>query len=64
MHEVAAGFEMYRDTVAVRQFGKPVAELDEAERLELDNIIPYKLTVDETAETAEAAESAEVVEAE
>ena len=67
LHEVAAGFEMYRDTVAVRQFGKPVAELDEAERLELDNIIPYKLTVDETAETAEpaeAAESAEVVEAE
>ena len=67
LHEVAAGFEMYRDTVAVRQFGKPVAELDEAERLELDNIIPYKLTVDETAETAEiaeAAESAETVEAE
>ena len=67
LHEVAAGFEMYRDTVAVRQFGKPVAELDEAERLELDNIIPYKLTVDETVETAEpaeAAESAEVVEAE
>ena len=59
LHEVAAGFEMYRDTVAVRQFGKPVAELDEAERLELDNIIPYKLTVDETAETAEAAEAAE-----
>ena len=71
LHEVAAGFEMYRDTVAVRQFGKPVAELDEAERLELDNIIPYKLTVSKEAEpaaepteTAEAAESAEVVEAE
>ena len=71
LHEVAVGFEMYRDTVAVRQFGKPVAELDEAERLELDNIIPYKLTVSEEAEpaaepteTAEAAESAEVVEAE
>ena len=67
LHEVAAGFEMYRDTVAVRQFGKPVAELDEAERLELDNIIPYKLTVSEEAEPAEAAEtaeSAEVVEAE
>ena len=68
LHEVAAGFEMYRDTVAVRQFGKPVAELDEAERLELDNIIPYKLTVSEeaepAAETAEAAEPAETVEAE
>ena len=65
LHEVAAGFEMYRDTVAVRQFGKPVAELDEAERLELDNIIPYKLTVDETADTAEpAAETTETVEAE
>ena len=71
LHEVAAGFEMYRDTVAVRQFGKPVAELDEAERLELDNIIPYKLTVSEeaepaaeTTETAEAAKSTEIVEAE
>ena len=68
LHEVAAGFEMYRDTVAVRQFGKPVAELDEAERLELDNIIPYKLTVSEeaepAAETAEAAEPTETVEAE
>ena len=71
LHEVAAGFEMYRDTVAVRQFGKPVAELDEAERLELDNIIPYKLTVSEeaepaaeTTETAEAAKSTETVEAE
>ena len=71
LHEVAAGFEMYRDTVAVRQFGKPVAELDEAERLELDNIIPYKLTVSEEAEptaepteTVEAAETTETVEAE
>ena len=70
LHEVAAGFEMYRDTVAVRQFGKPVAELDEAERLELDNIIPYKLTVSEEAEpaaepteTAEVAKSTETVEA-
>ena len=70
LHEVAAGFEMYRDTVAVRQFGKPVAELDEAERLELDNIIPYKLTVSEeaepaaeTTETAEVAKSTETVEA-
>ena len=63
LKEVAAGFEMYRDTVAVRQFGKPVSELDEAERLELDNLIPYKLAVGEESEpVAEPTESAEPVE--
>ncbi len=71
LKEVTAGFEMYRDAVAVRQFGKPVAELDEAQRLELDNLIPYKLAVDaeaepvaEEAETAEATEATEPAEAE
>ena len=63
LKEVAAGFEMYRDTVAVRQFGKPVSELDEAQRLELDNLIPYKLAVGEESEpVAEPTESAEPVE--
>ena len=63
LKEVTAGFEMYRDAVAVRQFGKPVAELDEAQRLELDNLIPYKLVVDEQAEpVAEEAETAEATE--
>ena len=64
LNEVAAGFEMYRDTVAVRHFGKQVSELDEAQRLELDNLIPYKLTIEEevkpTAESTESAESTDV----
>ena len=63
LKEVAAGFEMYRDTVSVRKFGKPISELDEAERLELDNLIPYKLAVGEESEpVAEPTESAESVE--
>ena len=63
LKEVAAGFEMYRDTVSVRKFGKPISELDEAERLELDNLIPYKLAVGEESEpVAEPTESAEPVE--
>ncbi len=60
LKEVAAGFEMYRDTVSVHKFGKPISELDEAERLELDNLIPYKLAVGEESEPV--AESAEPVE--
>ena len=60
LNEVAAGFEMYRDAVALREFGKPVAELDEAQRLELEDLIPYKLTIDEVeTESKEAVEGAE-----
>ena len=60
LNEVAAGFEMYRDTVALREFGKPVAELDEAQRLELEDLIPYKLTIDEVeTESKEAVEGVE-----
>jgi hypothetical protein len=56
LKEVAAGFKMYRDTVALRHFGVPAAELDEAQNLELDNLIPYKLVKDEVVEeTAEPA---------
>jgi hypothetical protein len=60
LNEFAAGFEMYRDAVALREFGKPVAELDEAQRLELEDLIPYKLTIDEVeTESQEAVEGEE-----
>ena len=53
LHEVAAGFEMYRDTVAMRNFGKLAGELNDAERAELDKLIPYRLTIDDSEENAE-----------
>jgi hypothetical protein len=63
LHEVAAGFEMYRDTVAMRNFGKLAGELNDAERAELDKLIPYRLTIDDSEETAgESADSTEGVE--
>ena len=65
LHEVAAGFEMYRDTVAMRNFGKLAGELNEAERAELDKLIPYKLTIDASddkiEESVNPAESVETV---
>ena len=62
LNEISAGFEMYRDSVAVRHFGKQVSDLDEAQLLELDNIIPYKLTVEEAEEAVVPAENTESVE--
>ena len=66
LNEVAAGFEMYRDTVAVRHFGLHFVELDDAQRSELDSIIPYKLSVAEEGEDAPAvtenADASEVAE--
>ena len=66
LHEVAAAFEMYRDMVAEREFGKTFAELDEAQRDELNAAIPYKMVVEEEAEAPAVteempAETAEVV---
>jgi hypothetical protein len=45
LNEVAAAFEMYRDMVAERNYGKCYAELDEAQRAELDQSIPYQMEV-------------------
>ena len=50
LHEVEAAFEMYRDAVAERMFGKPLAELDEEQIRELNDAIPYKMVVDEVDE--------------
>jgi hypothetical protein len=66
LHEVAAAFEMYRDMVAEREFGKTFAELDEAQREELNAAIPYKMVVEEESEAPVViedvpAETAEVV---
>ena len=47
LKEVAAAFEMYRDMVAERKYGKSFAELDEVQREELNNSIPYKMAIDE-----------------
>ena len=42
MDEVQAGFNMYRDTIAKRIFGRPVAELTAEELDKLDESIPFK----------------------
>ena len=47
LKEVAAAFDMYRDVVAERLFGKTFAELDEEQRNELNASIPYKMIVEE-----------------
>lgn len=51
LKEVTAAFEMYRDTVAERSYGKPYTELDEAQREELAAAIPYKLDVADESES-------------
>ena len=61
LHEVEAAFEMYRDAVAKRMFGKSLSELDEQQIRELNDAIPYKMVVEEevqpAAESVEAQES-------
>ena len=59
LHEVEAAFEMYRDAVAERMFGKPLAELDEEQIRELNDAIPYKMVVDEVDEQSAAEPVAE-----
>ena len=59
LHEVEAAFEMYRDAVAERMFGKPLAELDEEQIRELNDAIPYKMVVDEVDEQPAAEPVAE-----
>ncbi len=50
LNEVAAAFEMYRDMVAERNYGKPYAELDDTQREELNQTIPYKMEVVDESE--------------
>ena len=62
--EVEAGFNMYRDTIAVRLYERPYAELNEEEIAELDKTIPFQFSAEEEGETTEtpAEESVEVTE--
>ena len=65
LNEVQAGFDMYRNTIAERTFGRPVAELSEEELAQLDDIIPFQFDKEEENEEAEAEATAEAeVEAE
>ena len=65
--EVEAGFNMYRDTIAVRLYERPYAELNEEEIAELDKTIPFQFSEtekkNETTETPAEEESVEVAEA-
>ena len=51
MQEVQAGFDMYRNTISEKMFGKPVSELTEDEVNALNEAIPFQLT--SAAEIAE-----------
>ena len=72
MKEVQAGFDMYRDRIAQRCYGRPLAELTPEEVAELDASIPFKfehqapLSIDEEYAEDESpvveAPEAEVVE--
>ena len=44
MEEVQAGFDMYRNSIAQKMFGKPVAELTADEVVALDEAIPFQFT--------------------
>ena len=71
MAEVQAGFNMYCDHVAKAKYGRPVSELTEEEKAELDEIIPFQFkgaeaeaeeAVETPAETEAPAEEAETAE--
>ena len=61
MEEVQAGFNMYCDHVAKAKYGRPVSELTEEEKAELDEIIPFQFKGAE-AEAEEAADTPAEVE--
>ena len=44
MQEVQAGFDMYRNTISEKMFGKPVSELTEDEVNALNEAIPFQFT--------------------
>ena len=54
MAEVQAGFNMYCDHVAKAKYGRPVSELTEEEKAELDEIIPFQFKGAEAEEAVEA----------
>ena len=66
MEEVQAGFNMYCDHIAKSKFGRPVGELTDEEKAELDAIIPFQFEGAETEAPAEveAAEAAKTTDTE
>ena len=63
--EVEAGFKMYRDSISVRLFERPYAELSAEEIAAVDNAIPFQFSAQTESETTEtpAEEAVEAVEA-
>jgi hypothetical protein len=54
MDEVQAGFNMYCDHIAKSKFGRPVSELTEEEKAELNDIIPFQFEREDAEESTEA----------
>ena len=52
MNEVQAGFDMYCEAIAVRLYGKSIAELSEEERVELMKSIPFHFNTKDESEIA------------
>ena len=54
MDEVQAGFNMYCDHIAMSKYGRPVSELTEEEKAELNDIIPFQFEREDAEESTEA----------
>ena len=59
MDEVQAGFNMYCDHIAKSKYGRPVSELTEEEKAELNDIIPFQFERADAEESTEAEAPAE-----
>ena len=64
MDEVQAGFNMYCDHIAKSKYGRPVSELTEKEKAELNDIIPFQFERVDAEESTEAEAEAETPTAE
>ena len=53
IEEIEAGFYMYRDTIAVREYNRPFAELTEEEAEAITKAIPFQIIKQEEVETSE-----------
>lgn len=60
LNEVQAGFDMYRNTIAQRIFGRSVDELSEEEVKELDELIPFRFDRNSEEEIVDMEVSTEV----
>ena len=59
MDEVQAGFNMYREAIAQRTFGRPMAELTDEELAQLEESIPFKFDRSEIEAEEEVADELE-----